>query len=44
MNTGSKIYIAGHRGMVGYTIVENFIQNVDIHNLLTESNIFQNWI
>jgi GDP-L-fucose synthase len=34
MNTGSKIYIAGHRGMVGSAIVENLFQN-GYTNLLT---------
>ena len=37
MNTGSKIYIAGHRGMVGSAIVENLFQN-GYTNLLTASS------
>ena len=37
MNTGSKIYIAGHRGMVGSAIVENLFQN-GYTNLLTATS------
>lgn len=37
MNTGSKIYIAGHRGMVGSAMVENLFQN-GYTNLLTANS------
>jgi GDP-L-fucose synthase len=37
MNTESKIYVAGHRGMVGSAIVRA-LQKKNFHNIITQTS------